>query len=342
MLCAAAGDPNASALDFMLGLMRDPKLPTDWRIEMAIAAAPFVHSRPQAPTRKRTNPMDSSPIKSSPDFTVRKMEGKLSAPEQCGDGGDDLSPLQFLLGVMKDPDATPKWRIKAARVAARYQHAPLAPDKMPAVDEYGFSISDSLAKAIRDDWLRLYQLKSHGLGAPAPDDAREIAAIRARQAERDEILESPAGYNCERDLQRWVELLQKQRRGRLPAAENTELARVFARVTAFMAPYYRTPQGRAHRRVVELEATRKVLTPTEERELNQLRKDFPGVDRCDPADDDPPLICAILFALSLRSRRVNASAGPRWWYLRRGMTPPADPLALTQAALEMAIKAASS
>jgi hypothetical protein len=81
VLCAAAGNPNASALDFMLGLMRDPNLPTDLRIEMATAVAPFVHSRPQAPTRKRTNPMDLSPIKSSPDFTVRKMEETLSAPE---------------------------------------------------------------------------------------------------------------------------------------------------------------------------------------------------------------------------------------------------------------------
>jgi hypothetical protein len=343
VLCAAAGNPNASALDFMLGLMRDSNLPTDLRIEMATAVAPFVHSRPQAPTRKRTNPMDLSPIKSSPDFTVRKMEETLSAPGQCGDGGDELSPLNFLLSVMKDPDATPKWRIRAARVAARYQHAPLAPDKMPAVDEYGFSISDTLAKAIRDDWLRLDLLESGRLGAMVPDNAeQEIAAIRARQAERDEILQCPPGYDSERDLGRWVELLQKERRRSLTAAENTELARVFGRVTAFMALYYRTPQGRAHRRVEDLRrrlwrrsvarAGARGLTPAEESELNQLRKDFPAVDHQDPADDDPPHICAVYFALSIAEHNDRVGlphpSAPDWWYLRRGVPPPPvnDPL----------------
>jgi hypothetical protein len=89
----------------MVGVMRDPKVPVDLRVEMAAATAPFVHAKPQASPRVRTNPMDSSPIKSSPDFTGQKMEEKLSAPEQCGDGGDDLSPLNFLLRVMKDPHA---------------------------------------------------------------------------------------------------------------------------------------------------------------------------------------------------------------------------------------------
>ena len=77
VLCAAAAKPNASPLDFMLGLMRDPKVPTDVRVEMAMAAAPFFHAKPQAPPRVRTNPICSSPIKSSPDFTQPKMEEEL-------------------------------------------------------------------------------------------------------------------------------------------------------------------------------------------------------------------------------------------------------------------------
>jgi len=35
VLCAAAAKPNGSPLDFMLGLMRDPNVPTDLRVEMA-------------------------------------------------------------------------------------------------------------------------------------------------------------------------------------------------------------------------------------------------------------------------------------------------------------------
>jgi len=133
--------------------MRNSNVPTDLRIDMAVAAAPYVHAKPQAPSRVRTNPMDSSPIKSAPDFTGQKMEEELRAPEQGGGGGGDLSPLNYLLSVMKDPDATLKQQIKAARVAARYSHVAIPPDKMPAVDEYGFSISRTLAKAIADDWL---------------------------------------------------------------------------------------------------------------------------------------------------------------------------------------------
>ena len=88
------------------------------------------------------------------------MEEELKAAEQPGENdGADLSPLQFLLQVMNDPDATPKQRIKAARVAARYKHVPVAPDKQPAVDEYGFAISRTLAKAIKDDWLALNKLE---------------------------------------------------------------------------------------------------------------------------------------------------------------------------------------
>ncbi len=164
VFCAAAQN-DASPLHFMLGLMRNSDAPTDLRIEMAVAAAPFVHARPQAARRIRTNPLDSSPIKCSADISVPKIDGGLSAPgelttpEQSVDGKDELSPLNFLLSVMKDPDAAPKQRIKAAKIAARYQHAPVLPDKMPSTDEFGFTINRTLAKAIFDDWRRLNALE---------------------------------------------------------------------------------------------------------------------------------------------------------------------------------------
>jgi hypothetical protein len=254
---AAASSPNTSPLDFMLGLMGDPKVPTDLRLDMAVAAAPFVHAKPQAPPRVRTNPMDSSPIKGVPDSiepnsdaaspkqdTRRpKMEAELKGPELAlgnglsengagdngvdstplqimlgvtnvagaaatqrnpmdsnpvkgvpgskteeelkapelaradglsengaGDNGVDLTPLQFMLSVMQDADATPKLRIKAARVAARYKHAAVPSDKLAAVDEYGFAISRTLANAIKEDWLALRD--------PRPaDEAGGIASL---------------------------------------------------------------------------------------------------------------------------------------------------------------------
>jgi hypothetical protein len=71
---AVAAEPNRSPLDFMLALMRDPQVPLDTRIEMAAAAAPFVHAKPSVPSRVRTNPMDSSPLKSAPVCAPEKQE----------------------------------------------------------------------------------------------------------------------------------------------------------------------------------------------------------------------------------------------------------------------------
>ena len=253
LFCAAAVGPITSPLDFMLGLMRDPKVPTDLRLDMAVAAAPFVHSKPQAPPRVRTNPMDSSPIKGLPDSALRTMDAELRAAGGSLRGGDvtsrsktaaseltlssasesalpeltasslspagssesaatdrssdsvvpELMPLDFLLSVMADPDATPKQRIKAARAAARYMHAAVPPDKLAAVDEYGFAISRTLANAIKEDWLALKALGFSSKEAP------RRAKILARQAKREELLRCPPGYSPEFDQKRLGELNQK-------------------------------------------------------------------------------------------------------------------------------------
>jgi hypothetical protein len=58
----------------MLGLMLDPKVPTDVRIEMAAAAAPLVHPRPKSFPKIRVDRFRT-------DFTVRRMEAKLTPIE---------------------------------------------------------------------------------------------------------------------------------------------------------------------------------------------------------------------------------------------------------------------
>jgi hypothetical protein len=299
----AAAQHRSSPLDFMLGLMRDPKIPTDLRLDMAVAAAPFAHAKPQAPPRVRTNPMDSSPIKglpdaippepdpikSRPDSIQPKMEEELKGLEQPGENGVDLNPLQFLLSVMKDPDATPQQRIKAARVAARYTHAAMPPDKLAAVDEYGFAISRTLAKTIGDDWVRLKLLESGRLGGVmTTSHLNEAAAIYARQAQRDEFLQCPPGYSSRLDEER-LAVLQPYwpPRDDLSMAEQTELGYVVARITAAGVSYRRTPEGRASRRLDELsgkETIRQVgkigpvgLTPEEKSEREQLYEKFPSL-----------------------------------------------------------------
>jgi hypothetical protein len=405
---AAASSPNTSPLDFMLGLMGDPKVPTDLRLDMAVAAAPFVHAKPQAPPRVRTNPMDSSPIKGVPDSiepnsdaaspkqdTRRpKMEAELKGPELAlgnglsengagdngvdstplqimlgvtnvagaaatqrnpmdsnpvkgvpgskteeelkapelaradglsengaGDNGVDLTPLQFMLSVMQDADATPKLRIKAARVAARYKHAAVPSDKLAAVDEYGFAISRTLANAIKEDWLALKALGFSSKEAP------RRAEILARQTKREELLRCPAGYSPESDQERLGELKPHWPPRKLGMAEETELAFVIARITAFEAAFNRTPEGQIRRRMADLKSRRETanrernrrsgLTRVEGKELDELLKQYK------PESPNPPpsylkLLCDAVgdsellverFQRDRELRRQQASVG---------------------------------
>jgi hypothetical protein len=194
------------------------------------------------------------------------------------DGGDEvaLSPLGFLLGVMKDPEVTSGQRIRAARIGARYVHAPTAPEKMPPVDEYGFSISRTLANAIKEDWFELTGLGVSSKAAPRHSE------ICARQAERDEFLSCPPSYSAVRDLKRQDKLLKKMRRS---MAEETELAFMIARITASEAAFNRSPEGRARRRIAALQYRREAanqerncrvgLTRAEGKELDELLKQYP-------------------------------------------------------------------
>ena len=45
-LASASADPTVTPLQFLLGVMRDPKAPTGLRVQVARAAAPLVHGKP--------------------------------------------------------------------------------------------------------------------------------------------------------------------------------------------------------------------------------------------------------------------------------------------------------
>jgi hypothetical protein len=97
--------------------------------------------------------------------------------------------LEFLLGVMGDPAASPRQRVKAAAIAARYTHAragaPEALIMIVAEDKFGFKVAPELARAERDDHVRERRLgvfkKDYAEGLAAE---RELEKIRKRRAER--------------------------------------------------------------------------------------------------------------------------------------------------------------
>jgi hypothetical protein len=234
VLCAAAG-PNVSPLNFMLSLMRDPKVPTDLRIEMATAAAPFVYATPKATFLKRVGRLNVC-SRDTVDITFRKMERKLTTNVSVGGGTADLSPLVFLLGVMIDPDATTRQRIKAARVAARYEHSLAHPDEMLVIeDPFGFSVDPAMARAIRDDRRRLEHLWA--LGAARPDGSNnEMDKLRVRIHERRETLKCPPGYTMSHVVKDESKLREFSRKGmsleKLTPQEDAEEAHLVARVAS--------------------------------------------------------------------------------------------------------------
>jgi hypothetical protein len=212
----------------MLALMRDPQVPLKDRIELAAVTAPFVHARPQ-PVRKRILDLRDQ-VGESGDLKYGLWEPE---PEAGGGGGESggLSPLDFLLGVMSDPAATPRQRVKAAGIAARYKHALAAtePEATPTVvvveDKFGFKIDPELARAERDDMQSLRWLHGDRLLHIHDPDWREAAKekreqIHKRRAERVALLKYPACYTIE-DLKNDHKRLKQLRKARYDGQELT-------------------------------------------------------------------------------------------------------------------------
>jgi hypothetical protein len=197
------------------------------------------------------------------------------------------SPLDFLLGVMSDPTATPRQRVKAAGVAARYKHAyasgPEAPSFVVVEDKFGFKVAPELARAERDDLLREQMLHENWYrrekGSEEEKAAdQELAQIRKRRTERLALLQYPQGYTVDdvaKDRKR-LEQLRKARfeRKKLTPEEDAEEAHLAARVTS----YQLNPAVLAKPRIRDLEERRAVgfeLSSAEEAELKDLRGRYP-------------------------------------------------------------------
>jgi hypothetical protein len=153
----------------------------------------------------------------------------------------DVSPLDFLVGVMRDPNVSLELRIRAAQVAAPYVHAKAgmarSSDRAPTAElidpAITFTIDLAIAKRLRDDMERLHEL-SRKAGRPkqcggslsaAEEEARSV--LRERIAETQKALQCPAGYGAiqlRKDYHRLDDLLYKRLTPRqtLTEAEDAE------------------------------------------------------------------------------------------------------------------------
>ena len=234
----------------------------------------------------------------------------------------DTSPLDFLLGVMRDPNVSLEIRIRVAQAAAPFIHGKPGAARLsdPAAsaksidDGCGFTIVP-VARALRDDYERLNELgrKKYGpseYGGPlSAAEKQEEPWLRTRIAKMAKEIECPAGYKgsvqAKKDSHRLHRLSRKRMSppscggGALTDAEDAEEAQLTARSLVLK----QTPEAVARRRIFELVPTfSKVLSPAEQSELDRLKALYP--DRpLDPNDPSFRAIQAFDAYLERRSER---------------------------------------
>jgi hypothetical protein len=231
--------------------------------------------------------------------TPNKKTALMNAAIDAAAANPAISPLDFLLGIMRDPNASSELRIRAAAQAAPFIHAkpgttrpgdPAGTAKL--IDGTGaFTIDNAVAKALRDAYHRLGELvrKKDPLSAA---ELEEESNLRVRIGDRARAIGCAAGYGlkqAQQDNNRLHQLYCKRISppscggGALPDAEDAEEAQLRARVAAFDE----SPEGCARHRIRDLEMQdfRGGRSADEQNELDSLRTLYPDL----PLDPDNPL-----------------------------------------------------
>src|ERR1700726_515010 len=245
--------------------------------------------------------------------TPNKKTALMNAAIDAAAANPAISPLDFLLGIMRDPNASSELRIRAAAQAAPFIHAkpgtarpgdPAGTAKL--IDGTGaFAIDNAVAKALRDDYHRLGELLRKKCGDPlSAAEVEEESKLGECIVDRARAIGCRAGYGlkqAQKDSNRLHQLYCKRISppscggGALPDAEDAEEAQLRARVVAFDE----SPEGCARRRIRELEMQWR--SAVEQNELDNLRTLYPDL----PLDPDDPLTEAIEAW-----RRVDAKGKP--------------------------------
>ena len=188
-ISAAATNPNISPLDFLLGLMRDSNLPLEYRAKVAMTALPFVHTKAAVPEDNlASTKYGHDRAGNAGGHAVLKAPPRVRMKRVAGSSAAEGSPLAFLMGAMRGPDAPPGLRIQVARAITPYVHGKLgtAPAEVVVDDEYGFVIDPVAAREIRDHYLEKDRLICTGkfLGTEAEHKFRDRVAEKKKAASR--------------------------------------------------------------------------------------------------------------------------------------------------------------
>jgi hypothetical protein len=294
---AAAINPNLSPLEFLLNLMRQADLPLELRVTVAQQALPFAHPKPKAHMGvQNRNGQSRSNVneKIGPRVEVRKVNA-----DNANDADAHIMPLDFLLGVMRDPHSPAELSLRAASIAAPFVHSKgepnqvnEAPGQMIVIeDPYGFDadIGDTL-ESIHQDQKRLHALEPRIATLENGHDVEEYVAacekvkrttayreLEKSIAEKQAALKCPPNYkelDSRQDRARLKELATESKARPLTAAEELEQKHLHARLAA----YSRTPESADCERLNLLKALdADLLKPEEKEELERLETRYPEV-----------------------------------------------------------------
>jgi len=222
--------------------------------------------------------------------TPNKSTALKKAALSAASADPTTTPLQFLLDVMRNPTAPTGLRVQVARAAAPLVHGKA---KITSVEDHagnptavggpdGFTIDIAVAKAFRDMEHRLavFLRKRYG---PSENGGPLTAAEIVEESELDALfrrraaaLVCPPGYgpgDATEDLNRLHQLNCKRLSppacggGELKGTEDEEEAFLTARVAAFR----HSQEGRDWDRITELEVFRVYRSDDEQAELNNLK-----------------------------------------------------------------------
>jgi hypothetical protein len=247
-LSAAAADPTLSPLDYLLNVMREQTLPLETRVGAARQALPYFHSKPQESVARQATPGrygnaylngNSGPT-GRQSINIRIFKGG-SAPKESDretgeqkTGADEvqkrhpkalpdtsMTPLEFLLGVMRDPDTPTNLRFRIASLLVPYLHPRHTADGAPKIvvdDPTGFTVDPASAIELRDAKRRYDVLNRTSFTEPE-QYKREAPGVSARIYQIEEKLECPCpslyGENeLNRDEERLEELSRVRQSGR--------------------------------------------------------------------------------------------------------------------------------
>jgi hypothetical protein len=219
--------------------------------------------------------------------TPNKKTALRNAASAAATSNPDISPLDFLLAVMRDPNVSPEFRIKVAQMAAPFIHTKpgTARSKEPAASAKpidgtcNFTIDPVLARGLRDDCERLEELgRKKELNAA---EQLEKSWLRPRITAVAKAIRCPVGYGPNQaleDMNRLDTLYCKRisPRGALLEAEDAEEAQLTARLEA----YLQSPEGIARSRIRDLQFTLpQYRTNAQQNELDALRALYPDPPR---------------------------------------------------------------